>query len=60
MRATIRPVALSLGGPPMGLGTGGTPPEEDIEAEVVLEPDWVLFDIMVDQEKLDMAVFKTW
>ncbi len=44
----------------MGLGTGGTPPAADIEAEVVLERELVLFDIMVDQETLDMAVFETW
>jgi hypothetical protein len=39
----------------MGLGTGGRPPTDDMEAKVVLEWDWVLFD-MVDQETLDMAV----
>ncbi len=42
----------------MGLGTGGTPPAKDIEVEVVLEWDWVLFDIMVDQDTVDMAVAK--
>jgi hypothetical protein len=31
---------------------GGTPPEDDVEAELVLEWEWV---DMVDQETLDMA-----
>jgi hypothetical protein len=39
----------------MGLGTGGTPPADDIEVEVVLEQDCELFDIMVAQETVDMA-----
>jgi hypothetical protein len=43
----------------MGLGTGGRPPTDNMDAEVVLEWDWVLFD-MVDQETLDMVVFDTW
>ncbi len=37
----------------MGFGMGGTPPEDDVEAELVLEQAWV---DMVDQETLDMAV----
>jgi hypothetical protein len=37
----------------MGFGMGGTPPKDNIEAELVLEQEWVE---MVDQETLDMAV----
>jgi hypothetical protein len=40
----------------MGLRTEGTMPAVDIKAEVVLERDWVLFDIAVDQEMVDMLV----
>jgi hypothetical protein len=42
----------------MELATGGTPPADNIEVEVVLERDCVLFDIMVAQEMVDMAVGK--
>jgi hypothetical protein len=58
LRAAIGPIAPSPGDPPMGLGTGGTQPADDIEVEVVLEQDCVLFDIMVAQETVDMAVEK--
>jgi hypothetical protein len=38
----------------MGFGMGGTPPPEDnVEAELVLEQEWV---DMVDQKQLDMVV----
>ncbi len=38
----------------MGFGMGGTPlPEDNVEAELVLEWEWV---DMVDKETLDMAV----
>ena len=57
-RAAIGPIALLLGDPPMGLGTGGTPPADDIEVEVVLGWDCVLCNIMVDQDAVDMAVGK--
>ncbi len=40
----------------MGLGTESTMPADDIEADVVLEWDWVLFDITVDEEMVDMLV----
>ena len=42
----------------MGLGTGGTLPADKINVEVVLEWDCVLFNIMVAQETVDMAVGK--
>jgi hypothetical protein len=42
-----------MGRPPMGFGMGGTPPEDKVEAELVLEWEWL---DMVDQETLDMAV----
>ncbi len=31
-------------------------PADDIKADVVMERDWVLVDIMVDEEMLDMSV----
>jgi hypothetical protein len=40
----------------MGLGTEGTMPADDIEVELALERDWVLLDITVDQEMVDMLV----
>ncbi len=49
--------AASLAGPPMGLGTGGLPPADDVVAEVVVfDRDWVLSDMVVDHEMFDMAV----
>jgi hypothetical protein len=42
----------------MGLGIEGTPPADDIEVEVVLERDWVLYNITVDQKAVDMVVGK--
>ncbi len=40
----------------MGLGTESTMPADDIKVDVVLERDWVLFDITVDKEMVDMLV----
>jgi hypothetical protein len=55
LRATIGPSGAPplMGHPPMGFGMGGTPPEDNVEAELVLEREWV---DMVDQKMLDMAV----
>jgi hypothetical protein len=55
-RATIGPTTPSLGDSIMGLGTESAMPADDIEADVVLERDWVLFDIAVDKEMVDMLV----
>ncbi len=53
--------AALLAGPPMGLGTGGLPPEDDVVAEVVVfDRDWVLSDMVVDHEMFNMAVSETW
>ncbi len=53
--------AASLAGPPMGLGTGGLPPADNVVAEVVVfDRDWVLSDMVVDHEMFDMEVLKTW
>jgi hypothetical protein len=53
--------AASLAGPPMGLGTGGKPPADNVVAEVVVfDRDWVLSDMVVDHEMFDMAVLETW
>jgi hypothetical protein len=38
----------------MGSGTEGTMSADDIAVELALEQDWVLLDIMVDQEMVDM------
>jgi hypothetical protein len=52
--------AASLAGPPMGLGTGGLPPADDVVAEVVVfDRDWVLSDMVVNHEMFDMAVLET-
>ncbi len=49
--------AALLAGPPMGLGTGGLPPADDVVAEVVVfDRDWVLSDMVVNHEMFDMAV----
>ncbi len=49
--------AALLADPPMGLGTGGLPPADDVMAEVVVfDRDWVLSDMVVDHEMFDMAV----
>jgi hypothetical protein len=49
-----------LAGPPMGLGTGGLPPADDVVAEVVVfDWDWILLDMVVDHKMFDMAVQET-
>ncbi len=49
--------AALLTGLPMGLGTEGLPPADDVMAEVVVfDRDWVLSDMVVDHEMFDMAV----
>jgi hypothetical protein len=55
-RAAIGPATPSLGDSLMGLGTESTMPADVIEADVVLERDWVLFNITVDEEMVDMSV----
>ena len=53
--------AASLAGLPMGLGTRGLPPADDVLAEVVVfDRDWVLSDMVVDHEMFDMEVSETW
>jgi hypothetical protein len=53
--------AASLAIPPMGLGTGGLLPADDVVAEVVVfDRDWVLSDMVVDHEMFDMEVSETW
>ncbi len=53
--------AALLAGLPMGLGTGGLPPADNVVAEVVVfDRDWVLSDMVVDHKMFDMEVSETW
>jgi hypothetical protein len=53
--------AALLAGPPIGRGTGGLPPADNVVAEVVVfDQDWVLSDMVVDHEMFDMAASETW